>query len=102
MAQIYKIQYLSTFHSDVAQVEIDLQEFPEMAARIFFKLDKILSSLVLMPKMFPMYEDFPIFRKIIIENYLVFYIFDERTGLIEIHRLLYGGMDLQSRFGVKK
>jgi plasmid stabilization system protein ParE len=94
MDTTYRLSYISTFHADVAQVVAALDESPQKAARIFAKLDKILANLVLMPEMFPVYEDFPIFRKIVIEDYLVFYAFDRFTGEIEIHRLLYGGMDL--------
>ncbi|MCL1885027.1 MAG: type II toxin-antitoxin system RelE/ParE family toxin [Defluviitaleaceae bacterium] len=94
MDTTYKLSYISTFHADVAQVVAALDESPRKAARIFFKLDKILANLVLLPEMFPVYEDFPIFRKIVIEDYIVFYTFDRLSGLVEVHRLLYGGMDL--------
>ena len=94
MDTAYRLEYISTFHADIERVAIDLDEYPHKAARIFAKLDKILATLVLIPEMFPVYNDFPIFRKIVIEDYLVFYTFDRFTGIIEIHRLLYGGMDL--------
>jgi plasmid stabilization system protein ParE len=91
---MYRIEYLATFHKDVIRVAADLDEYPRKAARIFSKLDKSLSNLVLMPEMFPIYDDFPLFRKIVVEDYLVFYTFDPMAGLIDIHRLLYGGMDM--------
>jgi plasmid stabilization system protein ParE len=94
MDTMCKVEYIATFHVDVIKIADDLDEYPEKAARIFAKLDKILSNLILMPEMFPLYDDFSIFRKIVIEDYLVFYTYNNFTGLIEIHRLLYGGMDL--------
>jgi len=90
----HRLTYISTFHEDVAKLVITLDESPKKATRIFNKLDKILANLVLMPEMFPIYDDFPVFRKITIEDYLIFYTYDRISGLIEVHRLLYGGMDL--------
>jgi plasmid stabilization system protein ParE len=89
-----RVEYISTFYEDVVQVVHGLEDYPEKAARVFAKLDKVLLNLAVMPEMFPIYDDFPIFRKIVIEDYLVFYTFDRMSGLIEIHRLLYGGVDL--------
>ena len=90
----YKLEYISTFHMDVLQVIENLEEHPQKAKRIFSRIDKILSSLVTMPEMYPIYEDFSVFRKITIEDYLVFYIIDKQNGIIEVHRLLYGKMDI--------
>ena len=92
----YKIKYISTFHADIIDVLAFLDEHPGKAKRIFEKMDNILISLPEMPEMYPLYDDFPIFRKIVIEDYLVFYAVDQR-GTIEIHRLLYGGTDVQNR-----
>lgn len=90
----YRIEYISTFHADVSQVVEFLEDYPQKAARIFAKLDKILSGLVKNPEMYPVYEDFPNFRKITIEDYLVFYTVVKPAGIIEIHRLIYARMDI--------
>ena len=94
MDTVYRLEYISTFHADIAQMAEDLEEYPQKAARILSKLDKILSHLALMPEMFPVYEDFPIFRKIVVEDYVVFYLLDRVNNVVEIHRLLYGAMNL--------
>ena len=91
---MYKLEYISTFHTDVLQVAENLEEHPQKALRLFSKIDKILSNLVAMPEMYPVYEDFSVFRKITIEDYLVFYIINKQDGIIEVHRLLYGKMDI--------
>jgi len=95
MDTIYRIRYISTFYTDVADVAAYLDEYPLKAKRIFAKIDAILTNLPKMPEMYPVYDDFPIFRKIVIEDYLVFYTVDMQSKTIEIHRLLYGGMDMQ-------
>ena len=86
---MYRLEYISSFHLDVLRVVENLEEHPQKAKRLFSKIDKILISLVTMPEMYPVYEDFPIFRKITVEDYAVYYIVNKRDGIIEIHRLLY-------------
>lgn len=91
---MYRLEYISTFHADVLQVIENLAEHPQKAERIFSKLDKILIGLLDMPEMYPVYENFPIFRKIAIEDYLAFYVVKKQDSLIEVHRLLYGKSDI--------
>ena len=90
----YKIEYISTFYSDVRFVVDFLTEYPSKAARIFAKADKSISNLIEMPEMYPVYIDVPTFRFIVVEDYLVFYKFIQESGVIEIHRLLYGRLDI--------
>lgn len=90
----YKIEYISTFHADVLQAIDFLSEYSQKANRIFSKLDKILGSLVNTPEMYPIYEDFPLFRKVTVEDYLVFYTVNKKDKIIEIHRLIYARMDI--------
>ena len=90
----YKIEYISTFHTDIQSVEKQLAAYPRKAARIFAKADKSISSLDEFPEMYPVYKDVPGFRCIVIEEYLVFYKFIQESGIVEVHRLLYGRMDI--------
>ena len=92
----YKIEYLSTFHEDVLSVAEFLAEYPRKAARIFAKIDSILQHLGDMPEMYPVYHDKPSFRFIVVEDYLVFYKVKKQGGIIEIHRLIYGRMDIEA------
>ena len=90
----YKIEYISTFRSDVQTVAGFQAEYPNKAARIFAKVDKSIGNLKEMPEMYPVYTDVPSFRFIVVEDYLVFYKFVQECKIIEIHRLLYGRMDI--------
>ena len=90
----YRLEYISTFHTDVLNVVGNLEEYPKKANRLFTKLDKILNNLINMPELYPVYEEFPVFRKIVIEDYIAFYTINERDKLIEVHRLLYDRMDI--------
>ena len=94
MGMNYEIEYISTFHSDVQTVEGFLEEYPNKAARIFAKAEKSISKLKDMPEMYPIYMDVPSFRFIVVEDYLVFYRFIKERGIVEVHRLLYGRMDI--------
>ncbi|MCL2058761.1 MAG: type II toxin-antitoxin system RelE/ParE family toxin, partial [Oscillospiraceae bacterium] len=89
-----KIEYISTFLFDVQTVAYFLREYPSKAARIFTKADKSIGNLKKMPEMYPVYMDVPSFRFIVVEDYLVFYRFIKESGIVEIHRLLYGQMDI--------
>ena len=93
----YKTEFTPSFDLDLAEMDFVLHEYPQKAKRIIEKIDKALSMLVKMPKMHPVYEDFPDFRRIVIEDYLVFYIINEEKKIIEIHRLIYGKMDLKKQ-----
>ncbi len=90
----YRIEYLSTFHADVLAVTAFLAEHPKKAARIFEKTDRIFAGLGEMPEMYPIYQDVPAFRFIVIEDYLLFYKVKKQNGIIEIHRLINGHMDI--------
>jgi len=94
MATKYKIEYISTFYADVQSVVSFLVEHPKKASRIFAKIDQTLPNLREMPEMYPVYPDVPSFRFIVIEDYLVFYKVKKQAGIVEIHRLLYGRMDI--------
>jgi len=91
----YRIEYVSTFYNDILQAAIKLEEFPQKAQRIFAKLDKALTNLANMPEMYPVYEDFPIFRKVTIEDYSAFYVVNKSGSVIEIHRLIHSRMDIK-------
>ena len=90
----FRIEYISTFYADVSSVAEFLSEYPRKAARIFAKIDKILGNLENMPEMYPVYKDVPSFRFITVEDYLVFYKVKKQDEIVEIHRLLYGRMDI--------
>lgn len=92
----YNLEYISVFFEDILEVETNLIEYPQKLKRIFSQIDKILVNLVDMPHMYPVYQDFPLFRKITIEDYLLFYAVAGNT--IEVHRLIYHKMDMQRIF----
>jgi len=95
-----RLEYISTFYADIASVESYLEEHPQKAKRIFEEMDKKLSNLIDNPELYPVYEDFPEFRRIVVEDYLVFYTINERACIIEVHRLIHGKMDIPKKLSV--
>ena len=93
----YKIKYSPSADRDLLAIYDILEEYPQKRLRIFLKLDDYLDKLTYMPKMYQAYEDAPEYRRIVIEDYLVFYKVDETNRTIEIHRILYGRMDIQKQ-----
>jgi len=89
-----RLEYIATFYSDIADVASYLEGYPRKAKCIFESMDNKLSKLVDNPKLYPIYEDFPDFRRIVIEDYLVFYTINEQADIIEVHRLICGKMDV--------
>jgi len=89
-----KLEYISTFYSDIASVSDYLEDYPQKAKRLFGKLDIKLNNLVDNPELYPIYKDYPEFRRIVIEDYLVFYSIDKQAEIIEVHRLIAGKMDI--------
>lgn len=97
MAIKYKVEYISTFNDDIIKATTFLDSYPKKAARIFEKLDRDILLLRDNPKMYRVYQDFPIFRVIVVEDYLAFYTVCDKKRLVEVHRLLYGGMDIPNQ-----
>jgi len=90
----FKIEYISTFCVDISLLESDLENHPQKAKRLLEKMDDKLNNLTINPFLYPIYEHFPHFRRIILEDYLIFYVVNEGSKTIEIHRLIYGRMDV--------
>ena len=95
-----KLEYISTFQTDLTNVASYLEDYPQKAKRIFEEMDNKLSNLIDNPEMYPIYQDFPVFRRIVIEDYLLFYLVNKRTDIIEVHRIIYGRMDVLKQLNI--
>jgi plasmid stabilization system protein ParE len=47
--------------------------------------------------MYPVYEDVPLYRKMVVLDYLVFYIVNEQKRRVDIHRIISGRMDVSKQ-----
>jgi len=95
----YRIKYMPTFPNDRDIIRIHLSKFYTGTEKRFFTLlrNKI-SQLKDFPLMYPVFEYDPDFRKMVIGDYLLFYIVDEINRIVEIHRIFHGAQDIHTEF----
>ena len=92
----YKAKFLITAKYDREAIKIYLDQYSPVAAKRIF--DKIKSNLELVkenPYMYEAYERRPQFRKMVVEDYLVFYKVKEEEKIIEVYRILNGMTDIE-------
>ena len=81
-------------------IAFDLQSVQNAAGQID-RLEKGTSELNQMPERFRKYEKEPWhsrnLRVMPVDNYLVFYIPDQTTGIVTVIRVMYGGRDADRR-----
>lgn len=81
--------------ADREHIKIYLSKFyPGTATRFFSLLKKRIAQLKTFPYSCPEYEDDPDYRKLIVGDYLVFYMVNEKAKFVEIHRFFHGSRDI--------
>jgi plasmid stabilization system protein ParE len=90
----FKIRYLPLADVDLIEIDERLCNAPVKASKFFAALDKQTALLADMPYLYPVYEDVPPYRKMVVLDYLVFYIVDEQNNRVDIHRIISGRMDV--------
>ena len=89
----YKIKYLPSFDNDIVRISEALDEHPEKVARLFKEMDEKLIRLEHMPNMWPIYYARPKYRKMVLEDHLLFYTVDDHKRVVRVYRIIYGKMD---------
>ena len=93
----YRAKYLVTAKEDREAIKAYLDQFStKAAARVFAKIKRNIEYAKSNPYIYEVYERRPDFRRIVVEDYLVFYQVNEKERLIEIHHILHGMIDIQS------
>jgi len=91
----YRIVYLPQTVTDRAEIRDYLSKFyPSTPKRFFALLKKNISRLKTYPHSCPVYEDDPDYRKLVVGEYLVFYIVDDHAKIVEIHGIFHGSRDI--------
>jgi plasmid stabilization system protein ParE len=94
----YSVSFLPDANRDMDDIEEYLSKFYPSTARNFFtQLKKQLQLLESMPLMCPIYDADPFFRKMIVDDYLLFYSVDEKRALIIIHRIFHAKRDINQQ-----
>ena len=90
----YKTSYLSIAESDIIRIGEALMDHPGKAKRIFQEIAKKVKDLEEMPYMWPVYQAKPEYRRMVLEDHLLFYIVDEKEHNVKVYRVLYSKMDI--------
>ena len=93
----YKIIYLPIFRHDILQISEALTEYPNKAQRLFREMEKNLLMLTDMPYIYPEYQANPKYRRMVLEDHLLFYLIDEKKHLVKVYRLLYSKSDISKQ-----
>ena len=91
----YKIKYLPLAVQDLNDIARYLSGFyPKTASRVLREMRDKITKLSDNPKMCEIYPFDPVYRKMVIDQYLVFYQVNDPARIVEIHRILRGSWNL--------
>ena len=91
----YRLKYLPDTVTDMEEIRDYLSQYYESSVRKFFALlrEKMV-QLKDFPYSCPVYEHDSDYRKLVVGDYLVFYMLNEDTKTVEIHRIFHGTQDI--------
>ena len=94
----FRIKYLPETVTDRNEIRDYLSQYYESTAKKFFVLLKEkIARLKDFPYSCPTYEDDPDYRKLVVGDYLAFYMINESDKTVEIHRIFHGSRDIRRR-----
>jgi addiction module RelE/StbE family toxin len=94
----YNIEYLPEAESDIDTILDYLSQFYRDTARKFFTaLQRRIGQLADNPHMAEQWVDEPDFRKLLVGDYLVFYMVHDDIRVVEIHRVLRASWNIKPR-----
>ena len=91
----YKIKYLPLAVQDLNDIARYLSGFyPKTASRVLKEMREKITKLGDTPKMCEVYHLDPAYRRMVVDQYLVFYRVNEEIKTVEVHRVLRGTWNL--------
>ena len=91
----YKIKYLPLAVEDLSEIARYLSGFyPKTASRVLKELREKIAKLGDAPRMCEVYRLDPAYRRLVVDQYLVFYRVNDENKIVEIHRVLRGAWNL--------
>lgn len=91
----YKIQYLPLAVQDLQDIARYLSGFyPKTARRVLNEMRQKIARLGENPRLCEVYPPDPTYRRMVVDQYLVFYQVNEDGRSVEIHRILRGSWNL--------
>ena len=91
----YTIELTPKADQDLIEIEVYLSQFYDGTISRFYKLlvEKV-DQLAYSPFMYPTYENNPKYLKMVVRDYLVFYIVNDDAKTVAIHRILHGTVNI--------
>lgn len=87
----YRLIYSAIALEDIADITAYLGQFyPSTTQKVFDKMEKQALSLQERPFLYPKYQRMQEYRKMPVDEYLVFYRVNEKNETVEICRILHG------------
>jgi len=94
----YRAVFTPSADQDMDDIEQYLSQFYTSTVKNFFlALEDKVSMLENMPYSCPEYEKDPYFRRMVINDYLLFYSVDEAQELIIIHRIFHNKRNISQQ-----
>jgi len=91
----YRLRFMEDTVTDREHIKAYLSQFYPGTVKRFFGLLKMkIARLKSFPYSCPEYDDVPDYRKLVVGDYLVFYIINEDIKTVDIHRILHGSRDI--------
>ena len=87
---MYRLAHLPEAIDDIFAIEEYLNRHsPDAAERFIETLGERITSLADRPFLWPVYERDPFFRRMMLDDYVLFYSVDEKRNLVVIHRIFH-------------
>ncbi len=94
----YSIEWHDTAYEDSEAVRRHLDQFSETAfSRIMKKIISNMELIKVHPYMYEAYERRSKYRRMVVEDYLLFYKVFEAERRIEVVRILHSAMDIEGQ-----
>ena len=91
----FQVLFLEDAEQDINDIEEYLSQFYCSTVRNFIlKLENSVFALSDMPYLYPEYDEDPYFRRMVVNDYLLFYSVDEKRRLVVIHRIIHSKRDI--------
>ena len=90
----YDSVFLPIADQDIIRINDALAEYPNKAKRLFQELERKLRTLEDMPYLWPVYQNHPEYRRMVLEDHLLFYKVDENEHKVNIYRILFAKIDI--------
>ena len=90
----HEIIYLPRADRDIIRISEALINYPGKAKRLFLEIENKVKMLEDTPYMWPEYYAKPEYRRMVLEDHILFYIVDEDGRRVKIFRILYSRLDI--------